>query len=202
MHKRVKMNKQERAEHDFEADKKKAKEILADNPIPQNSYWDDANNAYDEIMGSICMANEQVAEQVQLAMSTPARRALIKDENEVAQTLTVLTRDIGDCQDRLKQIREQHAARSGMAKTPEEMIEAMEINEAYRVAISLYHDNTMPMVRTLLDMLGQNSAQAQAALAQQELMADRRENIVIDHATDVTVVTDVVAKSESKNNES
>jgi hypothetical protein len=203
MHRRVMLGKEGRAEEDrrvaeaaFEAEKEKAKAILNDSGvIPANLYWDDASRVCIEVQQSIVQAHELVANRVQRAMSTPERRAKIKDEAEAAQCINIITRDITQLLARLDLIAEKHKQYSGMATTPEQVFEVMEIQAQYAQAVSLFHDNVMPVVTNLFDLLGDSPQEAEQMLQQQAELADRRESLVVDKsATDPNVVTDVEVK--------
>lgn len=205
MHQRVVLSPEERAAMDHESERQKAVEIINANQVPPNSYWDDANRAFSEVNQNIDHANHLLAERVQAAMETPERRALIKDEMAVAANLNLVMKDILSCRHQLDVVSKRHAGKTGGAKTAEELIEVMEINDLYRSALTMYNSNVLPVVTHILELLSEDAETSEQALQQQAVMADRLESIVIDHdaATDPTVVTDVVVKEPSlKNNES
>ena len=196
MHQRVNQTPLERAKSDLQSEKDKAADILKNHDIPPNSYWDEANRAHREIHDAVTLANLQLSERVQFAMM-PENRPKIKDEAALASNLNLVTKDILKVREQIDMIQPRHAGKVGMASTPEDLIEVMEINDLYRAALSLYNSNVMPVVAHIFELLNLDSAEAQQALDQQAVMADNMESIVIKHddATDPNVVTDVVVKT-------
>jgi len=188
-----------------ERDELKATEILEKlGGVPPNNFWDDANRAYEELLKNSDSANLLLAERIQAAMATPQRRARIKDENEVASNLKLVTKDILAFRSRLAEIKAKHADRHGAATTSEDLILVMDINEMYRVAMCLYNDNVMPVVAHTLELIGEDTDEAEAALQQQAKAADQRENIVTrraDEALDPNVITDVVPREPTIKND-
>jgi hypothetical protein len=203
VHRRVVASPAERAVMDAEDEKKKAIELVEENGIiPPNVFWDDANNAFTEINTSIAQANGILANKVQEALSTPEKRARIKNQDEVAEILNIVSRDIKAATDTTVLIQSKHAGKTGAATTSAELIEVMEINDQYRAALGLYHDNVMPMIAKLLDLLGLEDETAEETLQQQAQLADNRENLVIHHNnddTDPNVITDAVIKEIKPN---
>lgn len=191
MHKRVNASKEER-------DEMRAAEIIRQaGEVPPNKYWDDANTAFVEINHSIDQANALLLNRVQLAMSTPERRALIQDEADVAKNLNLVSKDILNCRQQLDAIQKGHADKTGAVTTAEEIIQVMEINEQYRVTLCLYNDNVMPSVSHILELLGEDKIATEQAMLQQAAQADALESLVPNPAndlTDVNVISDVVVK--------
>lgn len=200
MHQRVVATPEQRAALDAEADRQKAIDIVNQHSVPPNAWWDDANRAYGEINASLDRANHLLYEQIEAARSSPERRARIKDEAAVASNLNLVTKDILACRKQLATIARRHEGKSGGAKTAEEAIEVMEINDLYRAALTMYNSNVMPVVAHTLELLGEDTAASEQSLQQQAVMADKLESLVINHDEDPKAVTDVAFRDVTPKN--
>lgn len=200
MHQRVVATPEERAALDAEAERQKAIDIVNQHDVPPNNWWDDANQAFQEVNENLDRANHLLADQVQAAMASPERRARIKDEDAVAANLNLVTKDILTCRQQLEAIARRHQGKTGGAKTAEDAIEVMEINDLYRGALTMYNSNVMPVVAHTLELLGEDAASSEQALQQQAVMADKLESIVIHHDEPTDGVTDVAFREVPKNN--
>lgn len=200
MHQRVLSTKDERLLADNQRDKDKARKIIEEaNVVPVNTWWDDASKAYVEINTTIVEANTELADRITAIKEDPEKRAKIKDEAAVIQTLAIIGKDIETCQSQIDAVYETHKDKKGGATTPDEMVQVMETHAGYESAVTLYHENVIPLAKQLFEELGEDVDTQLAAMSKMAKLADNVENLVIKHdeATDPNVVTDVVIKSES-----
>lgn len=161
----------------------------------ENTFWDDARNSYIAIMTGSERVEGQLAAILTDIKNSPEKLALVPDQRALAQTVTVLTRDLRDHFDRINAIYAEHKDRSGgtMVTTDEtgqpdvsDHMKLMDIQMRYSDAMKIYDANIVPVFVHILEQIGviDDLIAAQKAKAAQD-------------ALDPNVITDVQVKTNS-----
>lgn len=182
MHQRVNMSEEERTLMD----------AMENNPVPPNTFWDDATNLYVVSMEGLEQTHGILVDHLQSIMLDPVERAKITDEAGLAANVNLLTKDVQTHVELLKEIYADHADKKGGTASPEEHMEVIVLNGRYQDAIELYNSVIMPTVAHIFEQTNMTDN----LIAQQISDNLDRQN---KDLTDPSVVTDVAVKEEVSN---
>ncbi len=210
MHERVNATPEEREamkakkqadelENALRAEQSPALEMLKNMPIPKNSYWDDAMAAYRTIYEGVVNSNRLLHGQVRDVMDDPEKRKLVRDLPEINALIRMVTGDVATLLNQINLLFERHKSKAGPAIDDTEIVEVLDINAHYVEAMQLYHNNVVPNTAKIIELLGQPSDITQPAIAKLGENATAMETSVVDHATRLDVVTDVIPREISNN---
>lgn len=152
-----------------------------------NTFWDECNAHYDVATQAIHQVEGQLAEQLSIIADTPELVGLIKDQQALADNVTLLQKDIGDHVARLNAVRENHKDKKGGIKSAEEGLEVIQINGKYQEVMEIYNANVVPVICHILEQIAPAQEAMTHALQQEKAQSD---------LTDVNVVSDAVVKGE------
>lgn len=182
MHQRVNMSEEERTLMD----------AMENNPVPANTFWDDATNLYVVSMEGLEQTHGILVDHLQAIMSDPEERAKITDQTGLVANINLLTKDVQTHVGLLKEIYADHADKKGGTVSPEEHMEVIVLNGRYHDAIELYNSVIMPTVAHIFEQTNMTDN----LIAQQ--IADNLDRQNKD-LNDPSVVTDVAVKEEVSN---
>lgn len=159
----------------------------AKDSLNANTFWDDCNNHYKVATEAIHQVEGQLAQQLELIVNTPELVGQIEDQQNLAENLAILHKDITEHVDRLNNIYENHKDKSGGIVNPEEGLEVIQINGKYQEAMEIYNANVMPTLCHIFEQI----TPAQKMMSQ--MLEDKK---VQEGLLDPSIISDAVVKGE------
>lgn len=163
---------------------------------PTNTGWDDTRHIYVTAMQGAITAEGQLGQVLQDIQDNPHKLALIPDQRALAQSITVLTRDLQSHIDALNGIYEQHQHFSGTTQVTYEEdgqpnvsdhMRMLDLQMQYAEVMKIYEANIVPVFLQVMEQIGAT----EALLHAQQLSAQEQK---LREAQDPSVITDVEVK--------
>lgn len=173
---------------------KELKELGSIQKVAPNKFWDDANATYHASSQALAKAELYLLDVIEGSLNNPDRAVMVKDSNELAQAVNVLTRDLSAHHARLDGIYARHKDNKGGVTNMNDINDVLAIQDEYTTAANIFSSIIVRDQELVLDLLGLSD---EAARHIQATPPPSPEQL----AQDPTVITDVVAKSEQPSTE-
>lgn len=144
----------------------------------ENTIWDDLNGTY-----SACAQALGQHAGIALMLNRKEVFPFLKDPHTLAQNISALSNDLRALNQELKEIKAQHADKTGGTLDPDEVIRSIQIFEQYNLFLERHQAVIMPVAMHILEEFGAAEVafnQAVATPSIQEQAQDVTNNQPID----------------------